>query len=249
MESCLRYPVTGSFIISVVLYFFIPLCVKERRAQGWSWVARCAVAFAALLSVLTIVIPPLQIVSVRVILRPTPGCSTEMDPRRLLCAIVDENQVQTFYESTKPSCARHNGTELVEGTGMPYYVISSWIPAPNHFRARTNIAFDPQLESTEQQCFFLPKGRCIRIAGPTEEDPLKVEISKWKERRRQSVNVGFVNRSSLEVFNTGFYVVSNCKTDAGRWLFKCTIAYVNSYYVRLPAYMRILLLEDWKKKQ
>ena len=193
--------------------------------------------------VLALVIPQLQIVSVRVVLRPTPGCSTEMNPRRLLCAVVNENHIQTFYETTRRNCVCRNCTDLEEA-GMPYYVISSWIPAPNHFRARTAIAFDPVEVSTEEQCYILPKGRCIRIAGPVGEDQLKVEISKWKGRK-QLLDIGFINRSSLEEFNTGFYVVSNCRTDAERWLFSCTIAYVNAHYVRLPTYMRILLLEDW----
>lgn len=248
-EGFLRYPVTGSLVISTCLYFFVPVCSKAKPAlEGLSWVGRCAVAFGAIVLVIVLVIPPLQIVSVRVILRPTPSCSTEMDPRRLLCAIVNENQIQTFYESTRQSCVCRNCTDLEEEPGMSYYVISSWIPAPNHFRTRTEIVFDT-VESTEDQCFILPKGRCIRTAGPTGEDPLKVEIIKWKGRKRQSFDKGFINRSSLEEFNTGFYVVSNCKTDFERWLFSCTIAYVNAHYVRLPTYMRILLLEDWNVKQ
>ena len=238
VDKCLQYPITCSLTFSVGLYNFAPLFWDSDITKGWRWMLKCIVCFALLSLMIVGLIPSLHITAPRIIFRPTPSCSTFDNPTRYICFILDDNHHQVFYITTTQSCdAQENATN--------FYIISSWIPSFNHFTTRRAVEFQPAAVPGENKSSFtLPENYCVRAAGPISEDPLKVAFYSHSGSQQILLDTGYINKTDLMKFHFGWYVVSSCKTDLGRWWYSCENGYVSSYYVTLPEYSRILLLEQ-----
>lgn len=134
---------------------------------------------------------------------------------------VDERQ--WFYISKKENCITDGVDAVAQETAAPYYIISTWISAQNHYRLKK----DFQLTDG----WFLPKRRCVRLSGPLSGELVQVSVKILHEHSDPTIEVGYVNTSDLEDFNHGFFAISDCRSELWRWLFSCNVGYVNSYFV------------------
>ena len=172
VDLVLQYPVYSAFLISVGLYTFSPFILDEKNISRRLWVFIFLTGFALISAVLIAVVPVLQLTTERVIARPTPCCSTYNNPARYLCFILNEENKQIFYETTLRKC---DGTDPNINTAASFYIISSWIPSPDHFRTKRKILFHPDGEN--QKPYDLPEGYCVRANGPVIEN--KVTCSSF----------------------------------------------------------------------
>lgn len=237
VDLFLQYPVCSAFIVSVGLYTFSPFILDAaKNISLWRW----AIIFALISSVLIAIVPVLQLTTERIIARPTPCCSTYNNPARYLCFILNEENKQIFYETTLRKCDR---TDPNMNTATSFYIISSWIPSPDHFRTKKKILFHPDGEN--QKPYDLPQGYCVRANGPIiENKPVQVSFYSLNGTEKILLDKGSIDWKDLEVFTAGWYLVSNCRTGIQRLLLPCKTVYISSAYVRLPQYSRIMLLED-----
>lgn len=241
VDKCLQYPITCSLMFSVGLYTFAPLYSSD-ATKGWRWVLSCTAGFVLLALVTVGLIPTLQITAPRIIFRPTPSCSTFDNPARYICFTLDNSHQQVFYITTLQKC---DGDDPKMKDATNFYVISSWIPSFNHFTTRRPVQFQPAAVPGESKpSYRLPENYCVRAAGPISNDPLKVAFYSLKESQQILLDTGYINKTDLIEFHFGWYLVSSCRTELGRWWFSCKSGYVSSHYVSLPQYSRILLLEQ-----
>ena len=54
-------------------------------------------------------------------------------------------------------------------------------------------------------------------------------------------DTGYIAKKDLQEFQSGWFYVSNCRTELTRWLFSCKNGYVSSAYVRYNEYARAIL--------
>lgn len=215
----------------------------KKRIEGKRWAISCLIIFFILGFTLTYLIPTLQLTPDRIIFRPTPSCSTFNNPTRYLAFILDENNNQVFYVTTVRGV---NNTDPSMKEAAPFYIVSSWIRSPNHFRITSEkVEFQPAtVQGVSKVPYNLSRGYCIRAAGPTSSDPLYVAFYSLNGTEKILLDTGYISKSDLEEFHFGWFLVSNCRTIFSRWLWHCKTGYVSSTYVRLPEYARMLLLED-----
>ena len=240
VDKCLQFPISSALVFSLGFYLFWPVYADpnhNNRIEGKRWIISCLITFILVGLALTSFIPTLQLTPNRIIFRPTPSCSTYNNPPRYLAFILDVNNNQAFYVTTVKGV---NNTDPRMKDAAPFYVISSWIRSPNHYRTTKRILFEP----AKGKPYNLPYGYCVRAAGPTSADPLLVAFYSLNGTETILQDTGYISKEFLEEYHFGWYLVSNCRTDVSRWFLDCKTGYVSSTYVRLPEYVRILLLEN-----
>ena len=243
VDLVLQYPLCSAFVISVGLYTFSPFILDAAKdISSGRWVFIFLAGFTLISAVLIAIVHVLQLTTERIIARPTPCCSTYNNPARYLCFILNEENKQVFYETTLRKC---DGTDPNINTAAPFYIISSWIPSPNHFRTKRKILFHPDGPGETPKPYDLPEGYCVRANGPIiENKPVRISFYSLNGTQKILLDKGSIDWKDLEVFTAGWYLVSNCRTGIQRLLFPCKTVYISSAYVRLPQYSRIMLLED-----
>ena len=134
VDQCLQYPIRTAFVFSLVIYVFVPILYVDpghsARTEGKRWAITCLVIFVILGAVLILCIPTLQLTASRIILRPTPSCSTFNNPARYLAFILDKNNNQVFYVTTTKG-VKNTDPHMKEAA--PFYIISSWNRSSNHY--------------------------------------------------------------------------------------------------------------------
>ncbi|XP_046847096.1 uncharacterized protein LOC124440711 [Xenia sp. Carnegie-2017] len=246
IDAFLQYPVSCSLAFCIALYILYPVYYKDTEAtKGLRWIVSCFAIFI-LLSVASIFfVPQFRMATDRIIFRPTPSCSTFDNPARYICLTFNEKHQQVFYTTTWRKCSRSD--ENMQNASN-YYITSSWIPSFDHFVTRERMLFQPEHTQDEvKNPYYLPENYCVRAAGPSDGERVKVAFYSIKGTDLHLLDSGYINSSILKEFHSGWYQVSNCRSDLSRWMFDCSNGYVSSNYVRLPQYTRILLLEQRSK--
>ena len=125
----------------------------------------------------------------------------------------------------------------------PFHIISSWIRSPNHYQiVSEKINFQPaSVQGVNKPPYDLKRGYCVRVAGPTTADPLLVAFYSLNGTETILDDTGYIAKKDLEEFRSGWFYVSNCRTELTRWLFSCKNGYVSSAYVRYTEYTRVIL--------
>ncbi|XP_068713628.1 uncharacterized protein [Montipora foliosa] len=268
VDSFLQYPVACSLAFCMGLFIFYPVFYETDATKGWRWFVSCVAVFVLLSAVSIFLKPTLSMTADRIIFRPTPSCSTFDNPARYLCfTLSDPGHDQVFYTTTWRKC---DNSDANMRNASKFYIISSWIPSFDHFITKRSVNFEPEgSPSEDKKSFILPENYCVRAAGPlgednhTEDKPnvdkpkvdepkvdkpkvdkLKVAFYSINGSRHHLLDSGYINKTELEKFNSGWYLVSSCKSELSKWLFNCTSGYVSSNYVRLQQYTRRLLLEQ-----
>jgi len=245
VNSFLQYPVACSLAFCITIYIFYPVFYEGDAVQGLRWFMSCIVVFV-LLSVVSISLKPtLSLTADRIIFRPTPSCSTFDRPARYLCfTLSSPNHEQVFYTTTWRKC---DNSDANMRNASKFYIISSWIPSFDHFVTKRRVKFEPDSSPGEnKQPYMLPENYCVRAAGPWGNYSDKVKVAFYSISRSQQhlLDSGYVNKTELKEFHSGWYLVSSCKSELSWWLFNCTLGYVSSNYVRLYQHTRMLLLEQ-----
>lgn len=242
VEVFLTFPVCCSLAFCIVLYILYPVYYeKADAARGWRWILSCATIFVLLSVGSTFLIPVLSLAPDRIIFRPTPSCSTFDRPARYICLTLDDQRQSIFYTTTWRTC---NSSDPNMGTASKFYVISSWIPSPDHFVTIKSVEFQPESSPVEKkESYRLPENYCVRAAGPIGGEQQKVAFYSINGTRHHLLDSGYIKSSLLKKFFSGWYRVSSCKTGLSRWFFNCTNGFVSTKYVRLPEYTRIILHE------
>ena len=143
VDKCLQFPISSALVFSLGFYLFWPVYADpnhNNRIEGKRWIISCLITFILVGLALTSFIPTLQLTPNRIIFRPTPSCSTYNNPPRYLAFILDVNNNQAFYVTTVKGV---NNTDPRMKDAAPFYVISSWIRSPNHYRTTKRILFEP----------------------------------------------------------------------------------------------------------
>ena len=242
VDKCLQYPVTSSLIIFLGFFCILaPLWYDPAATKGYRWLFSCAVGLVLLQLILVGLVPTLHVTAPRVIFRPTPSCSTFDNPTRYICNILI-NHRQQFYITTQRKC---DAQDKNFKNATDFYIISSWIPSFNHYITRKGVNFEPATVSGEnKKSYPLPDNYCVRAAGPTSEEKIKVAFYSHDGTQLILLDTGYINKTDLIEFRFGWYYVSSCRTDLERWWYShCETGYVSSNYVTLSEYSRILLLE------
>lgn len=244
VNSFLQYPVMCSLLFCIGLFIFYPVFYEKTDAtKGWRWVISCLVVFVLLSVVAIFLKPTLSLTAPRIIFRPTPSCSTYDRPPRYICfTLSGMDHLQVFYTTTWRKC---DNSDTNMKTASKFYVISSWIPSFDHFITKRPVKFEPESSPGEtKMSYVLPENYCVRAAGPLGEETLKVAFYSINGTQHHLLDSGYINKTDLEEFHSGWYLVSNCKSEVSNWLFNCTRGYISSNYVRLQQYTRLLLLEQ-----
>ena len=247
VNSFLQYPVACSLALCISLFIFYPVFYERDATKGWRWFTSCFGVFV-LLSVVSIFLKPtLSITPDRIIFRPTPSCSTFDRPARYLCfTLSSPSHDQVFYTTTWRKC---DNSDANMRNASKFYIISSWIPSFDHFITKRQVKFEPHSSPGENKPpYDLPENYCVRAAGPLGEDKLKgklkVAFYSINGSQHHLLDSGYINKTELEEFHSGWYLVSSCKSELSEWVFNCTRGYVSSNYVRLNQHTRLLLLEQ-----
>ena len=239
INKILQYPIICSilatcFTLSIPLYHFF--------GGRWQWIALCLGIFVLLAIFVSInLIPVLVIAANRIILRPTPSCSIYDNPVRYICVTLKDHR-PVFYVTTRPNDLDANMDDATK-----YYIISSWIQSPGDLVTIQPVQFQPEnLPGENKTAYRLPEGYGIRPAGPSGGDRQRVEFSSISSTGHEILDSGHIDSSLLRTFNSGWYLVSNCRCELTRWWYNRSDheGYVNSYYVRLPQDTRAFLRED-----
>lgn len=247
LEMILQYPFSTFVMSGVLLYgigflFDYVFFSNTRLRDNLSYF----LAFLAVWSVVTAVvfmslIPPLNLATIRIIFRPIQNCNAFNNPPKYLCYTLDDNNNQLFYTTLKQECVGNNKN------ASSFYIISLWKPALNQFKLNKRIMFYP-LPKDEKTKYPLKKGYCIQAAeNLNADDQVKVDFYSWDKEKMLLQDTGFINRSDLEEYNTGWYQVSNCMLETSRlisrYLLKdyCITGFVSSFYVNVPEHMKNLL--------
>lgn len=243
VDSFLQYPVACSFAFCIGLFIFYPIFYEKDATKGWRWFVSCVVVFVLLSAVSIFLKPTLSITPDRIIFRPTPSCSTFDNPARYLCfTLSDPDHDQVFYTTTWRKCDKSDANMR---NASKFYIISSWIPSFDHFITKRRVNFEPDSSPGEdKKSYTLPENYCVRAAGPLGGDKIKVAFYSINGSQHHLLDSGYINKTELEEFLSGWYLVSSCKSELSKWLFNCTRGYVSSNYVRLQQYTRRLLLEQ-----
>lgn len=244
VNSFLQYPVMCSLLFCIGLFIFYPVFYEKTDAtKGWRWVISCLVVFVLLSVVAIFLKPTLSLTAPRIIFRPTPSCSTYDRPSRYICfTLSGMDHLQVFYTTTWRKC---DNSDTNMKNASKFYVISSWIPSFDHFITKRPVKFEPESSPGEtKMSYVLPENYCVRAAGPLGEETLKVAFYSVNGTQDHLLDSGYINKTDLEEFHSGWYLVSNCKSEVSNWLFNCTRGYISSNYVRLQQYTRLLLLEQ-----
>ena len=248
VDSFLQYPVTCSLLLCIGLFIFYPVFYNTDATKGWRWVISCIVVFVLLSVVAIFLKPTLSLTAPRIIFRPTPSCSTYDRPARYICFTLSGNDhLQVFYTTTWRKC---DNSDTHMKNASKFYVISSWIPSFDHFITKRPVKFEPESSPGEtKMSYMLPENYCVRAAGPLGEEKLKVAFYSINGTQHHLLDSGYINKTDLKGFHSGWYLVSDCNSDVSNWLFNCTRGYVSSNYVRLQQYTRLLLLEQRSEQE
>ena len=239
VDKCLQYPIVCAFVFTLGHALF-GLLRGYNLNIGWhKWVTVNVAAFVLVAGTLTAAIPSLQMTAPRVILRPTPSCSTFNNPTWYLCFVLNNENLQKYYKTTRQACEADD-PNLANAT--PFYIRSPWILSLEHFRLLEEVQFQPEGEGKPP--YKLPKGYCIRAAGPPSLDPLPVIFYSLDGVTKIITDKGHINKKHLEEYNFGWYLVSSCRTDLSSWLYNCTSGYISSTYVQLSEYSKKVLMEE-----
>lgn len=241
VDRFLQYPVTCAVVFTIGHALFGQLFRgNDPGIRSWrKWVLLNAAAFSLAAVTLAVAMPRLQMTPPRVILRPTPSCSTFNNPTRYLCFVLSDENQQVFYETIRRACETDDPS-LPSATS--FYIRSPWIPATEHFRLLREVDFQP--EGQGKPPYKLPKGYCIRAAGPPSLDPLPVIFYSLNGTTKIVTDKGPIEKRHLEEYEFGWYLVSSCRTDVSAWLYNCTSGYVSSTHVSLSEYSRKVLMEE-----
>lgn len=242
VNMCLQYPVTGSAMAMLGVFTFVPIFTDTRTTHSLHFLFICMVGFGILVIILVNIIPVLQLTPDRILFRPAPSGSIFERPSRYICFTLDpKTRKQIFYVTTKRKCD-NDDPNMNKATN--FYIISPWIPSFNHYLTKRSVQFQPITEPGEiKPSYSLPEGYCVRAAGPVSNDPLRVAFTSIDAQQEHIHDTGYISKEDLIQQHSGWYFVSNCRTDIGRWLFNCETGYISSVYVSLPEYTRILLIE------
>ena len=240
VDKCLQYPIMCAFAFTLGHALFGLFHGCNLNLSWYKWMTVNVVAFVLVAGTLTAAIPSLQMTAPRVILRPTPSCSTFNNPTRYLCFILSNENVQKYYETNRRASCEADDPNIAHAT--PFYIRSPWIPSLEHFRLLEEIQFQPEGEGKPP--YKLPKGYCIRAAGPSSLDPLPVIFYSLNGTTKIITDKGHIDKKYLEDYKFGWYFVSSCRTDLSTWLYNCTSGYLSSTYVPLSEYSKKVLMEE-----
>ena len=256
-QVLLRYPlflflVSGVILYGGVLLFDFIFLVRIRFYNVKHFSIFMAVWCALMSAIFWSFIPPLKLNAERIIFRPTDNCNFFENPPKYICSIMGKK----FYITNTTFC---DGTV---SNATPFYIISLWMEAKNQYRLKSKVHFHPDnVTSTNGEIklknpYWLPKEYCIQEyidSGPesihvSNDKQLSVGFYSWNRSMARLGDTGYIDRSYLEEYNTGWYQVSNCIWEISREfsrLFQledyCMTGYVSSYYVTLPNNMASIL--------
>ena len=245
LEIILQYPFTTLLASGIVLYSFAFLFdfIFFRRVRlfdvdhlRFHFLIFLAIWFAIGGIVFFFLIPPLNLATIRIIFRPLQNCNAFDKPPVYLCYTLGNNNDQLFYTTERRECV---GTVT---NATSFYIISLWKPAINQFKLNKNIMFYP-LPRNESTKYALKKDYCIQAAGNLFPNDGQIEVAfySWDGKKKKLEDRGYINRSDLDEYNTGWFKVSNCMWELSRLLplnNYCITGYVSSFYVNVPQHMK-----------
>ena len=242
LDNCLQYPVTSSLVASLGFYI---LGSKSDTTKGYQWIISCTVGFVLLTLVLVGLVPTLHVSGLREIFRPTPSCAIYDNPKRFICPILINHQQQFYITTIKfPEKCHPQDKNFKNATN--FFIISSWIPTLNHYTTKREMYFEPAVVPEEgKKRYPLPENYCVRAAGPTSGDQIKVAFYSHDGSELTLQDTGYIDKIDLlELHHFGWYHISSCRTDLERWWYSnCETGYVSSHYVTLSENTKMFLLE------
>jgi hypothetical protein len=177
-------------------------------------------------------VPLLKLNEDRIIFRPETNCNMFENPPRYICYIEDR---EVLYTTTQRGC-HETATNATS-----FYIISTWAPSKHQYRLLNKFYFYPENNTAAglKPPYWLPKNYCIQehIPSLSTVDKLRVSFVSWNTTTLEMTSdTGYIDRSVLEEYHTGWYRVSNCMWEVMRFLpFDCITGYVSNHYVDLPA--------------
>ena len=247
VNICLQYPVTSSAMAMLGVFTLVPIFTDSSITRSFRFLFICIVGFALLVIILVDILPVLQLTPERMIFRPAPSCSIFERPPRYICSTLNPNTRKQMFYITAKKC---DNDDPNMSRATQFYIISSWIPAFNHYLIKRPVWFQPITAPGEIKTnYSLDEGDCVLAAGPVSNDPLRVTFTSIDEQQKHIHDTGYIKKEDLIEKHSGWYFVSNCKTDIGRWLFNCEAGYISSTYVSLSEYTRRLLIEERNQRE
>ena len=244
----LEYPlvlfIVSGVIISTMIFLFDFIFLGNSRLTDWSYFLKFMAVYCVIMAVVFVTfIPPLKMNTERIIFRPTENCNMFENPTRYVCFILGDK----IYITTKRGCV---GTVT---NATSFYIISLWIPSKNQYRLKNKVFFHPENATDEapKPPYWLPGNYCIQEyideSSPSTHDRLRVSFISWTNSSVITSDSGYIERTHLEPYTTGWYKVSNCRWEVTRWLpfdGYCITGYVSNHYVNLPENMARLLHDN-----
>lgn len=252
-QMILQYPFFLFIISGVILYgtaflFDFIFLGRSRLYRNKSYFPFFMAGWCAIASVVFMsLIPPLKMNTGRIIFRPTENCCMFENPPKYICSIMG----QKFYTTVIRGC---DGTVT---NASSFYIISMYIPSSSQYRLKNEVIFHPDNLSSKgefmrKEPYSLPKHYCIQEYGDSvpSDDRLRVAFYSWTKTKVELADTGYIDKSDLEEYSTGWYKVSNCMWEIPRLLFGdyCSTGYVSRKYVTLPHNMATILHDNEDKQ-
>ncbi len=247
IETFLQYPIIWSFCFTCCTLPLQYLIFGGR----WELIALFFVIVFLLAIFATInMIPALSIADDRVILRPTPLCSSTDSKIRFLNRTLNDQHQSLFYDATTEQECSSSDENISNATKC--YIISLWKPSSDDLvTIESDVQFQPENSHGENKpAYHLPKDYFVRSVGSRDGERQRVQFYSLSKTGGTKLESGHINSNSLKSVPSGWYRVSNCKCELSRWWYRTrdeyVEGYVNSYFVRISQYYRTFLLEDSK---
>lgn len=254
-QIILQYPfflfiLSGIILYGIAFLFDFIFLGRSRLYYNKSYFLAFMAVWSAIMGIIFMsLIPPLKLNTERIIFRPTNNCNMFENPTKYICSIMGKK----FYTTVIKGC---DGTVT---NATLFYIISTWIPAKGQYRLKNRVIFHPENitngEFEHKESYPLPKGYCIQEYkdedSPSSDDRLRVAFSSWTKAMVNVGDTGYIDKSDLEEYNTGWYKVSNCMWEITRLLpleDYCITGYVSSMYVTLPDNVARILHDNEHKQ-
>lgn len=249
IHMILQYPflfiMASGVIIYSIMYLSDLIFYNNSRLYNKShffWFLALYVAVMA--GVFAYFIPLLKMNEVRIIFRPNENCNMFENPPKYICYI---RGTEKCYTTIRRGC------DETATNATSFYIISLWIPSKRQYKLKERVYFHPDnITDTEPKPpYWLPVNYCIQEFiedhSPSTDDQLRVSFVSWNTTTfENTADTGYINRSDLEEYHTGWYIVSNCMWEMMRLLpfDYCITGYVSNHYVDLPDYIARLLHDE-----
>ena len=246
IDKCLFNPVSVAILLSIS-YFTLYSMKSSLKGLTMGVFIKTVIIFFITAIVLIMAIPTLHLATDRVIFRPHPTCTIFYNPCRYVCAILGDYGNQRNYVTEWQNCSK---ADPRINEAEQFYIVSTWIPSPDHFRTKNRVWFVP--DGNRSKGYWLSSDYCVRASSAVIKDQYyRVTFYSLNGTELILQDTGLMETAVLEPFYFGWYLISNCRTELHRWIWSsaCKIGYVSTKYIRLPQYSRILLLEDSSKEK